>query len=122
MLGTAEGDCFTTIFGVYVLPSVLIPAAGQPALREKSNDLVMNLANVQLALGLGYLSAFPVTHFDRLEALTPVWAPYYVVRQLLPGHRLCQAIFVLAGHLRLVHCPCTVLAGAKTGRADLCSA
>ena len=49
---------------------------------------MMSLASVQLALGQGYLSAFPVTHFDRLEALTPVWAPYYVVRQLLQGHRL----------------------------------
>ena len=67
---------------------MLVSPAGRPALREKGNALVMDLANVQLALGQGYLSAFPVTHFDRLEALTPVWAPYYVVRQPLLGHRL----------------------------------
>ena len=35
---------------------------------------------VQDKLGSGYLSAFPMSHFDRLEALQPVWAPYYVVR------------------------------------------
>lgn len=30
--------------------------------------------------GRGYLSAFPFEHFERLQALVPVWAPFYVVR------------------------------------------
>ena len=116
---TAERGCFTSLFDAHVLPSVLIPPAGRPALREKGNDLVMSLANVQLALGQGYLSAFPATHFDRLQALTPVWAPYYVVRQPLLGHRLCHSIDMLAGHLHSVHCTCTVLACVRTGMAWL---
>ena len=45
---------------------------------------------VQDKLGSGYLSAFPTSHFDRLEALQPVWAPYYVASTLmLEG--LCNA-------------------------------
>lgn len=28
----------------------------------------------------GYLSAFPFEHFERLQSLSPVWAPFYVVR------------------------------------------
>jgi len=42
--------------------------------------VVRQLKVVQDKLGSGYLSAFPMSHFDRLEALQPVWAPYYVVR------------------------------------------
>ena len=41
--------------------------------------VVDELHNVQDKLGGGYLSAFPTEHFDRLEDLQPVWAPYYVV-------------------------------------------
>jgi len=37
------------------------------------------LKKVQDKLGCGYLSAFPTEHFDRLQNLQPVWAPYYVV-------------------------------------------
>lgn len=37
---------------------------------------------VQDAIGTGYLSAFPEEHFDRLQSLQPVWAPFYVVRLL----------------------------------------
>lgn len=44
--------------------------------------MVRQLKRVQDALGSGYLSAFPEEHFDRLEALQPVWAPYYVVPSL----------------------------------------
>ena len=38
------------------------------------------LGKVQEKLGTGYLSAFPTEFFDRVEALKPVWAPYYTVR------------------------------------------
>ena len=44
--------------------------------------LVNDLKKVQDALGGGYLSAFPLEHFERLQALRPVWAPFYVVRGL----------------------------------------
>ena len=47
---------------------------------ERGAEVVRQLKMVQDTLGSGYLSAFPTSHFDRLEALQPVWAPYYVVR------------------------------------------
>lgn len=31
------------------------------------------------------MSAFPKSHFDRLEALQPVWAPYYVIHKIMAG-------------------------------------
>lgn len=58
---------------------------GDPVLCERGAEVVRQLKAVQDKLGSGYLSAFPTSHFDRLEALQPVWAPYYVVRNLLLG-------------------------------------
>ncbi len=37
------------------------------------------LRKCQATIGTGYLSAFPVSHFERLRSLQPVWAPFYVV-------------------------------------------
>ncbi len=48
--------------------------------------MVSELHKVQEAMGLGgYLSAFPPTWFDKLEALQFVWAPYYTVRAKARG-------------------------------------
>ena len=33
----------------------------------------------------GWLAAFPESFLDRVEALTPVWAPYYTLHKLLQG-------------------------------------
>ena len=41
--------------------------------------ILAELKQVQNKLGGGYLSAFPIEHFDRLRNLQPVWAPFYVV-------------------------------------------
>ncbi len=40
---------------------------------------IQSFTQVQDAIGTGYLSAFPTEHFDRLQNLQPVWAPFYVV-------------------------------------------
>lgn len=65
---------------------------GDQAFRDRGDEVVAGLAACQAAAGDGYLSAFPASHFDRLEALQPVWAPYYVIHKLLQGlldqHRL----------------------------------
>ncbi|KAG2492013.1 hypothetical protein HYH03_009742 [Edaphochlamys debaryana] len=58
---------------------------GTPAFRERLRVMVSELSRVQAALGGGYLSAFPEEHFDRLEALEPVWAPYYVIHKIITG-------------------------------------
>jgi hypothetical protein len=70
--------------------------------------MVAQMAKCQQTLGNGYLSAFPESFFDRLEALEPVWvrlfsslsprpppstfltnsqAPYYMI------HKIMQALW-----------------------------
>ena len=51
------------------------------------------MEKVQDNLGGGYLSAFPTEHFDRLQNLQPVWAPYYVVSAVaLAANLLCNVV------------------------------
>uniref|UniRef100_A0A1J3DED7 Alpha-L-arabinofuranosidase B arabinose-binding domain-containing protein n=1 Tax=Noccaea caerulescens TaxID=107243 RepID=A0A1J3DED7_NOCCA len=54
-------------------------------LKAKMSALVSALSECQQKLGTGYLSAFPSTFFDRFEAVTPVWAPYYTIHKILAG-------------------------------------
>ncbi|HEX3488942.1 MAG TPA: beta-L-arabinofuranosidase domain-containing protein, partial [Streptosporangiaceae bacterium] len=82
--------------------------ASQAAL-DKGRYLVGQLAGFQARAGSagfhrGYLSAFPESFFDRLEAGQPVWAPYYMIHKYLAGlidqYELAgndQAIEVAAG-------------------------
>ncbi|MGQ4384806.1 beta-L-arabinofuranosidase domain-containing protein [Streptomyces sp. SAS_270] len=63
---------------------------GDTALRDKGRRLVAALAACQNAspsagFGKGYLSAFPESFFDRLEAGTGVWAPYYTLHKIMAG-------------------------------------
>ncbi|MCZ0991436.1 glycoside hydrolase family 127 protein [Streptomyces diastatochromogenes] len=63
---------------------------GDTALRDKGRRLVAALADCQAAspsagYGKGYLSAFPESFFDRLEAGTGVWAPYYTLHKIMAG-------------------------------------
>jgi len=63
---------------------------GDTALRDKGRALVAELATCQAAspaagFGEGYLSAFPESFFDRLEAGTGVWAPYYTIHKIMAG-------------------------------------
>ncbi|MEU5597621.1 beta-L-arabinofuranosidase domain-containing protein [Streptomyces sp. NPDC020298] len=65
-------------------------ATGDTALRDKGRKLVAALAACQAAspaagYGKGYLSAFPESFFDRLEAGTGVWAPYYTLHKIMAG-------------------------------------
>lgn len=39
-----------------------------------------------------HAAAFPESHFDRLEALQPVWVPYYVVRSWGEGLTVLQCV------------------------------
>jgi hypothetical protein len=54
-------------------------------LKEKMSALVSALSECQQKSGTGYLSAFPSSFFDRFEAITPVWAPYYTIHKILAG-------------------------------------
>ncbi len=54
-------------------------AADDADIASRSTFIIAKLKKAQDSLGGGYLSAFPTEHFDRLQNLQPVWAPYYVV-------------------------------------------
>ena len=63
---------------------------GNQAARAKSRYLVGQLAALQAlapsaGFSQGYLSAFPESYFDRLEAGQPVWSPYYMIHKYLAG-------------------------------------
>jgi DUF1680 family protein len=63
---------------------------GNEAAAEKGRYLVDQLARCQArarpaGFNEGYLSAFPESFFDRLEAGRPVWSPYYMIHKQLAG-------------------------------------
>ncbi|WP_055553838.1 beta-L-arabinofuranosidase domain-containing protein [Streptomyces sp. NBRC 110028] len=63
---------------------------GDAALLDMSRKLVAALAACQAkspaaGYGTGYLSAFPENFFDRLEAGSGVWAPYYTIHKIMAG-------------------------------------
>jgi uncharacterized protein len=56
------------------------------SLRERGEAMVKALADCQARLNLGgYLSAFPVEYFARLETTGKVWAPFYTVHKIMAG-------------------------------------
>ena len=74
-------------------------STGDKASKEKADYMVAELAKVQEKLGGGYLSAFPMELFDRLDALsgkprtgppqpgepTLPWAPFYTIHKIMAG-------------------------------------
>jgi DUF1680 family protein len=55
--------------------------------KAKGDEIVAELAKCQQKLGGGYLSAFPLELFDRLDSLSPQrpWAPFYTVHKIMAG-------------------------------------
>uniref|UniRef100_A0A2N9J4V2 Alpha-L-arabinofuranosidase B arabinose-binding domain-containing protein n=1 Tax=Fagus sylvatica TaxID=28930 RepID=A0A2N9J4V2_FAGSY len=53
--------------------------------KERMSAAVSALSACQQKIGTGYLSAFPTELFDRVEAIKPVWAPYYTIHKILAG-------------------------------------
>jgi uncharacterized protein len=63
---------------------------GHQAAADKGHYLVDQLARCQARARQagfhdGYLSAFPESFFDRLEAGRPVWSPYYMIHKVMAG-------------------------------------
>jgi len=63
---------------------------GDPRAKAAGEYLVGQLAQLQAIAPLagyapGYLSAFPESFFDRLEAGQRVWSPYYMIHKYLAG-------------------------------------
>ena len=61
-------------------------SAGDAEIKARGDEMVAELARCQnkLASG-GYLSAFPLELFDRLDKGTRVWAPFYTYHKILAG-------------------------------------
>lgn len=75
--------------------------AGDVELMRRAEYMVAEMAKCQAKVGTGYLSAYPVEFIDRVEALKPVWAPWYTLHKILAGlldvYRYCgdkQALHV----------------------------
>jgi DUF1680 family protein len=91
--------------GHYLSASALVYAStGATDVKSQADSMVAELAKCQQRLGGTYLSAFPTTWWDRLEAGQRVWAPFYTIHKIMAGmfdmYRLAgnrQALQVLEG-------------------------
>lgn len=87
--------------------ALMYASTGDEKLKAKLDYMVAELAKCQAALPAkgyhpGFLSAYPESFFDRVDARQPVWAPYYTLHKIMAGlldvHLLCgnqQALDVL---------------------------
>jgi DUF1680 family protein len=80
-------------------------STGEAAFKERADYIVAELAKCQEALpgkgaNPGYLSAYPESFIDRVEAGNPVWAPYYTLHKIMAGlvdaHQYCSNAQALA--------------------------
>ncbi len=65
--------------------ALLHSSTGDKEVLARGNEIVAQLAVCQSRLNGGYLSAFPLELFDRLNARKPVWAPFYTVHKIMAG-------------------------------------
>ena len=66
--------------------SLMYAATGDPVLKARGDYMVADLAKCQAALKQeGYLSAFPTSEFDDLEAGKAVPVPYYTIHKIMAG-------------------------------------
>ena len=65
--------------------ALLYASTGATDVKSKADFMVAELAKCQERLGGTYLSAFPTTWWDRLEAGQRVWAPFYTIHKIMAG-------------------------------------
>jgi uncharacterized protein len=70
--------------------ALMYEATGEERLKARALAITAELRKVQQALeaggaNAGYLSAFPESFFDWVEARQNVWAPYYTLHKILAG-------------------------------------
>ncbi|HVU23762.1 MAG TPA: beta-L-arabinofuranosidase domain-containing protein [Opitutus sp.] len=70
--------------------SLMYRSTGDDAFKQRVTYLVTELARCQAAspqagFHPGYLSAFPESFIDRVEAGKPVWAPWYTLHKIMAG-------------------------------------
>lgn len=105
----SEGELRGHFVGHFLSASAQLYASmGDKEAKAKGDYLVAELAKCQQKLGSsGYLSAFPMEWFERLDARKPVWAPFYTIHKIMAGmldmYQLAgnqQALEVLEGMSR----------------------
>ncbi len=78
--------------------SLMYASTGDESLKSRVSQIIGELAKCQQAAPKqgfheGYLSAFPESFIDRVEACKPVWAPWYTLHKIMAGlldaHQLC---------------------------------
>jgi len=74
-------------FGGHFLSAsaLLYASTGDTEAKAKADYMVAEMARCQERLGGKYLSAFPTTWWDRLEAGQRVWAPFYTIHKIMAG-------------------------------------
>lgn len=67
--------------------ALMYGATGDSQFKERADKLVAELARCQVALGDGYLSAFPAQEIAVLETkfFDGIWAPYYTIHKIMAG-------------------------------------
>ncbi len=103
-----KGELRGHSMGHYLSACALMYASTSDAkLKTRVDYIVSELAKCQEAIpaqgyNKGFLSAYPESFFDRVDACKPVWAPYYTLHKILAGlldaHEHCgnpQALDVL---------------------------
>ena len=85
--------------------ALLYASTGDKEIKAAGDYTVAEMAKCQAKLAAGgYLSAFPMEFFDRLDARQRVWAPFYTIHKIMAGmldmYQLCgnkQALETLQG-------------------------
>ncbi len=66
--------------------ALMYASTGDAEIKARGNAIVSELAECQKKLNQGgYLSAFPIEFFDRLNARQKVWAPFYTIHKIMAG-------------------------------------
>jgi uncharacterized protein len=65
--------------------ALMYASTGDSDIKAKGDLMVAELAKCQDKLGGGYLSAFPLEFWDRLDARKQVWAPFYTIHKIMAG-------------------------------------
>src|ERR1039457_5494768 len=70
--------------------SLMYASTGAPRFKERVDKIVAGFAECQVALGsnathFGFLSAWPESFIDRVEAGRQVWAPWYTLHKIMAG-------------------------------------
>ncbi len=75
--------CFASQF--LTASAHMYASTGDEDIKAKADSLVAGMAECQARLRGGYLSAFPIELFDRLNARREVWAPFYTIHKVMAG-------------------------------------